>query len=77
MENETDHHKHCHAAVHLSLEELDALLSLVLTAPESEDVSEEMTARLLRRIADAQREIVAPRVKSGHEAVASLACSRP
>jgi phytoene/squalene synthetase len=42
-------------ALLLSPEEADALWSLLLCAPETDDVSEEMTAHLLRRLMEAQR----------------------
>lgn len=52
----------------LSPDEADALLHLLLCAPETDEVSEEMTAHLLRRIADAQRLFLCRGgVESGHE----------
>ena len=55
-------------ALRLSQDEADALLHLLLCAPETDEVSEEMTAHLLRRIAEAQRMFLRPTgVESGHE----------
>jgi phytoene/squalene synthetase len=52
----------------LSPEEADALWSLLLCAPETDDVSEEMTAHLLRRLMEAQRAHREPcGVESPHE----------
>ncbi|WP_309711092.1 hypothetical protein [Armatimonas sp.] len=44
----------------LSQDEADALLHLLLCAPETDEVSEEMTAHLLRRIAEVQRAFLRP-----------------
>ncbi len=58
----------CQVVIQLNQDEVDALLSLLLCAPETEDVSEEMAAHLLRRIADAQRTLLRPAgVESRHE----------
>jgi hypothetical protein len=64
------HHHHCEVAIHLTDEEMDALLSLLLCAPESEEVDEAMAQRLLLRVAEAQRTNSARRsVQSEHAIV--------
>ena len=65
-------HKHkdlpCQIALQLSAEEADALLNLLLCAPTTDEVPEEMTSQLLRRVAEAQRALVRPaRIESGHD----------
>lgn len=50
----------CHVALQLSHDEADALLNLLLCAPETDEVSEEMASALLRRIAEAQRALMRP-----------------
>lgn len=58
----------CQVALQLNQDEADALLNLLLCAPETDEVSEEMTSHLLRRIAEAQRLLLRPPgVKSRHE----------
>ena len=58
----------CQVALQLNLDEADALLNLLLCAPETDEVSEEMASQLLRRIAEAQRALLRPNtVESGHE----------
>ena len=60
--------KSCHIALQLNPHEADALLNLLLCAPETDEVSEEMTSNLLRRIAEAQRALMRPHgVNSGNE----------
>jgi hypothetical protein len=60
--------KPCHVALQLNQDEADALLNLLLCAPETDEVSEEMTSLLLRRIAAAQRTLMRPPgVESGDE----------
>ena len=60
--------KPCQVTLQLSHDETDALLNLLLCAPETDEVSEEMASQLLRRLFEAQR---APArlhtVESGHE----------
>lgn len=58
----------CHVALQLNPDEVDALLNLLLCAPETDEVTEEMTSKLLRRVAEAQRNLMRPRgVESGDE----------
>lgn len=58
----------CQVALRLSQDEADALLNLLLCAPNTDEVSEEMASQLLRRIAEAQRAFMRPRaVESGHD----------
>jgi hypothetical protein len=47
-------------ALRLNHDEADALLHLLLCAPETDEVSEEMTAHLLRRVVEAQRQLLRP-----------------
>ena len=57
----------CSVTLQLSQDEADALLNLLLCAPETNEVSEEMASLLLRRVAEAQRALLRPRaVESGH-----------
>ncbi|MCX6369086.1 MAG: hypothetical protein NTX57_20600 [Armatimonadetes bacterium] len=58
-------------ALLLSQDEADALWSILLYAPVTDDVSEEMTAHLLRRIAEAQR---AHRKPCGVESLHEVSC---
>nr|WP_309692969.1 hypothetical protein [Armatimonas sp.] len=58
----------CQVALRLSQDEADALLSLLLCAPNTDEVSEEMASHLLRRLVEAQRAPLRPHtVESGHE----------
>jgi predicted transcriptional regulator len=61
----------CQVALQLNQDEADALLNLLLCAPETDEVSEEMASQLLRRIAEAQRALLRPTardtIESGHE----------
>ena len=60
--------KPCQIALQLNAEEADALLNLLLCAPETDEVPEEMTAQLLRRVAEAQRALMRPAtIESGHD----------
>lgn len=58
----------CQIALQLTAEEADALLTVLLSVPATEEVPEEMTAQLLRRLVDAQRAALRPAtVESWHE----------
>lgn len=46
---------HSHVQVELSMEETDTLIHLLLHAPPTATISEEMAEVLLRRLTDAQR----------------------
>lgn len=66
-------------ALPLSQDEADALLHLLLCAPETDEVSEEMTAHLLRRIVEVQRSFLqsahlADKVESKHEKRCNALC---
>lgn len=63
MQGATQNEEMCRVRVELTADQADALLHLLLSAPPSTVVSEEMTEALLHVLADAQRAMVRRRLQ--------------